>query len=171
MKSAFFRKFSYIVLVVGVASALADCSVISPSSYDGQSDTLITELQTNTDTLLVNLASYADQISSLSDKDDPVSISAISRAVTAASYPANAASYDRIKVILDTLKIRVDALGGSTMPQLDNAIQQVNNTLFGPDGLMSAHETAGYLPRSTIVRFQAILDQEFATLLGIELGG
>ncbi len=171
MKPSFIRKFSYIVLLIGVACGLVDCSVISPSSYDSQCDKLITELQSDTDALLVKLASLADQINSLSGKDDPVSVAEISGAVRAASFQENVASYDKIKIVLDSLKVRVDALGNPNTAKLDDAIQRINNTLFGPESLMSAHESQGYLDTPTLVRFQAILDAEFANLLGIELAG
>jgi len=156
-------------LYLPVLAAPLVLSACAAPQYDAQTDQAITTLQTDTDGLIIHLVSLNQEISNLQGKTDKTSLSQLSGDRAAASYSANIATYNKLHVDFLTLRTRVDAEPNKATPHLDNALEDINQNLFGKRSLQSQHQEDAFLSTTYLQAQQGLLDAQFAALLKYEL--
>lgn len=164
--SEFVCRLLSLVSLVLVLFGLVSCS---PPKYDAQTDKLITTLQTDTDTLLINLISLDNQIHFLRNHANKSSNNARLSDMEKSSYRANISSYNKINVDYVTLRTRIDATQNKSTPHLDRALDQIYANLFGKESLETQHQKNERLERPYLESEKAFLDSQFAALLTYEL--
>jgi len=134
----------------------------TPPPYDDQTDKAISTLQSDVDTEIVSLLSFAHTASAGG--------SGASDAKTKGGYQANKTFYQKVDVELMSIKLRVDAAPSVSTSQMDKALEALRqNILSGPGSLQSVHQQEDLPGEAYFTTERTILAQQFQALLTYEL--
>lgn len=132
--------------------------------YDEQTDKLISTLQSDVDGEIFKLLSAIALIKASSDEK------LLNEQKKLASYPENVGAYNRIRVDFVSLRLRFNASPSDlSKPQIDQALQALNDNLFGKGSLEDVHKEEDIPTSGFLLNQQTIIHQQISALLTYEL--
>jgi hypothetical protein len=132
--------------------------------YDEQTDKLISTLQSDVDGEIFKLLSAIELIKASSDEK------LVNEQKKLASYPENVGAYNKIRVDFVSLRLRVNASSSDlSKPQIDQALQALNDNLFGKGSLEDVHKEENVPTSEFLLNQQNIIHQQISALLTYEL--